>query len=65
MAVLWQELFTVNGRTEGRKMRFFMFLSNFIFPLMIFVIVGYGLLMKKDIYSAFYQSSGGPGNCCE
>ena len=36
--------------TEGRKMRFFMFLSNFIFPLMIFVIVGYGLLMKKDIY---------------
>ena len=38
-------------------MRFFMFLSNFIFPLMIFVIVGYGLLMKKDIYSAFLSGA--------
>lgn len=34
-------------------MKFFLFLSNFILPLMIFVIVAYGLLMKKDIYNHF------------
>lgn len=34
-------------------MKMLFFLSNFILPLMIFVIVSYGLLMKKDIYSNF------------
>ena len=38
-------------------MRFIIYLSNFIFPLMIFVIIGYGLLMKKNIYQDFLSGA--------
>lgn len=38
-------------------MKIVLYLSNFILPLMIFLIVGYGLLMKKDIYSHFLSGA--------
>lgn len=38
-------------------MKFLLFLSNFILPLIIFVIVSYGLLMKKDIYHDFLSGA--------
>lgn len=34
-------------------MRFLIFLSDFIMPLMIFYIVAYGMLMKRPIYDDF------------
>jgi spore maturation protein B len=33
------------------------FLSDFIMPLMIFYIVGFGLLMKKNIYDEFIKGA--------
>lgn len=34
-------------------MKFLIFLSDFIMPLMIFYIVAYGMLMKRPIYDDF------------
>lgn len=34
-------------------MKFIMFLSDFMIPLVIFYIVGYGLLCKKEVYKDF------------
>lgn len=34
-------------------MQFLLYLSDFMIPMVIFIIVGYGLLMKVDIFDAF------------
>lgn len=38
-------------------MQVLLFLSNFIVPLMIFYIVGFGLLMKKNVYEDFIKGA--------
>lgn len=38
-------------------MKVLIFLSDFIMPLMIFYIVGFGLLMKKKIYDEFIKGA--------
>lgn len=38
-------------------MKFLMFLSDFIMPLLIFYIVGYGLLNHRNIYDDFVQGA--------
>lgn len=39
-------------------MRFVMFLSNIIIPLVIFYILGFGILMKRNIYEDFVSGAG-------
>ena len=34
------------------------FLSNLIIPIIIFYIIGYGLLCKTDIFDAFVKGAG-------
>ena len=34
-------------------MNFIVFLSDFIVPLLVFYIVGFGLLMKKNVYDYY------------
>lgn len=43
--------------TPGNFMNFLMFLSTFIIPLVIFIIVGYGLLMGKNVYEIFVKGA--------
>ncbi len=38
-------------------MKILIFLADFIMPLMIFYIVGFGLLMKKNIYDEFIKGA--------
>jgi spore maturation protein B len=38
-------------------MQFLLYLSDFMIPMVIFIIVGYGLLMKVDIFDAFIQGA--------
>lgn len=38
-------------------MNFLVFLSTFMIPLVIFIIVGYGLLMKKNVYETFIKGA--------
>lgn len=38
-------------------MDFILFLSDFIVPLLVFYIVGFGLLMKKNIYEDFVKGA--------
>lgn len=38
-------------------MQVLLFLSNFIVPLLIFYIVGFGLLMKKNVYEDFVKGA--------
>ncbi|MDO4344998.1 MAG: spore maturation protein [Eubacteriales bacterium] len=38
-------------------MNFLIFLSAFLIPLLIFIIVGYGLLMKKSVYEIFIRGA--------
>lgn len=38
-------------------MKILIFLSDFIVPLMIFYIVGFGILMKKNIYDEFIKGA--------
>lgn len=38
-------------------MKILIFLSGYIMPLMIFYIVGFGLLMKKNIYDEFIKGA--------
>lgn len=38
-------------------MKILIFLSDYIMPLMIFYIVGFGLLMKKNIYDEFIKGA--------
>ena len=38
-------------------MRFLLFLSDFIVPLLVFYIVGFGILMKKNIYEDFVRGA--------
>lgn len=38
-------------------MRFLMFLSNIIIPLVIFYILGFGILMKRNIYEDFVSGA--------
>lgn len=38
-------------------MQIIMFLSDFIMPLVVFYIVGFGLLMKKNVYEDFVKGA--------
>lgn len=38
-------------------MQVLLFLSNFIVPLLIFYIVGFGILMKKNVYEDFVKGA--------
>lgn len=38
-------------------MEFVLFLSDFIVPLVVFYIVGFGLLMKKNVYEDFVKGA--------
>lgn len=38
-------------------MKFILYLSDFMIPLVIFYIVGYGLIMKSDVYSDFIEGA--------
>ena len=38
-------------------MKFLVFISDFIIPLMIFYIVGHGILMKKNVYDDFVKGA--------
>lgn len=38
-------------------MEFILFLSDFIVPLVVFYIVGFGLLMKKNVYEDFVKGA--------
>lgn len=38
-------------------MKFLLFLSDFIIPLFIFYVVGYGLLNKKNVYDDFVRGA--------
>ncbi len=38
-------------------MNLFLYLSNFMIPLVIFYIIGYGLLSKTDIFDAFTKGA--------
>lgn len=38
-------------------MEFILFLSDFIVPLLVFYIVGFGILMKKNIYDDFVKGA--------
>ncbi|MCI8372215.1 MAG: spore maturation protein [Lachnospiraceae bacterium] len=38
-------------------MEFILFLSDFIVPLLVFYIVGFGILMKKNIYEDFVKGA--------
>lgn len=38
-------------------MRFLMFLSNMLIPLIIFYILGFGILMKRNIYEDFVEGA--------
>lgn len=38
-------------------MKFLTYLSNFMIPLVIFYIVGFGLLMKKNVYEDFIKGA--------
>jgi spore maturation protein B len=38
-------------------MQFLLYLSDFMIPMVIFIIVGYGLLMKVDIFDAFIRGA--------
>ena len=38
-------------------MQFLMYISTFLIPLLIFIIVGYGLLMKKNVYELFIRGA--------
>lgn len=38
-------------------MQFLIFLSTFIIPLVIFLVVGYGLLMRKNVYESFIKGA--------
>ncbi len=39
-------------------MNFLIFLSQFMIPFVIFIVVGYGLLMRKNIYEIFVKGAG-------
>lgn len=39
-------------------MNFLIYISNFIIPLVIFYVVGMGILMKKNIYEDFVKGAG-------
>ena len=39
-------------------MEFMIFLSTYIIPFVIFGIVGYGILMKKNVYELFVKGAG-------
>lgn len=39
-------------------MQFIIYLSNFIIPLLIFYIVGFGILMKRNVYEDFIKGAG-------
>ena len=36
---------------------YFQYLSEMMIPLLIFMIVGYGILMKKNIYEDFIKGA--------
>ena len=38
-------------------MQFLLYLSDFMIPMVIFIIVGYGLLMKVDIFDTFIHGA--------
>ena len=38
-------------------MKFLLFLSNMMIPLIIFYIVGFGFLMKRNIYEDFVDGA--------
>ena len=38
-------------------MRFLMFLSDALIPILVFYIVGFGILMKKNVYDDFLKGA--------
>lgn len=38
-------------------MQFLMYISTFLIPIIIFAIIGYGLLMKKNVYEIFIRGA--------
>ena len=38
-------------------MKLFLFLSDFIVPFILFVIIGYGILMKVPVYDTFVKGA--------
>ncbi len=42
---------------EGEAMNLLTFISNMIIPLILFYIIGYGLLVKTDIFDAFVKGA--------
>ena len=38
-------------------MQFLMYISTFLIPLLIFIIIGYGLLMRKNVYELFIRGA--------
>ena len=38
-------------------MNFILFLSEFMIPFLVFYVVGYGLLMKKNVYDDFVRGA--------
>lgn len=45
-------------RNKDLHMNMITFLSNLIIPIIIFYIIGYGLLCKTDIFDAFVKGAG-------
>lgn len=41
----------------GQKMNFLIFISNAIIPLLVFYIVGMGILMKQNVYEQFIEGA--------
>ena len=39
------------------RMRFLMFLSDALIPILVFYIVGFGILMKKNVYDDFLKGA--------
>jgi len=44
-------------KSTGDAMRFLMFISNMLIPLIIFYILGFGVLMKRNIYEDFVEGA--------
>ena len=38
-------------------MKFLVYISDFMIPLLVFYVVGYGILMKKNVYDDFVSGA--------
>lgn len=58
--VRWWDVFTANGNLErnvGDEMRLLAYLTDFIVPAVIFLIVTYGVLEKVKVYDEFVKGA--------